>query len=71
MGFINQPPDLRIIFDSINDRLNKLETAIRFTAPNVATDPTNPRKGDIWLNTTSNQLKALDNNGIVKVITWV
>ena len=24
-----------------------------FNAPNVATDPTAPRAGDIWLNTTS------------------
>jgi hypothetical protein len=59
MGFINQPPDLRIIFDSINDRLNKLETAIRFTSPNVSTDPTNPRTGDIWYNTVTNSLRTL------------
>lgn len=59
MAFINQPPDLRAIFEELNDRLRKLETAVRFTSPNVSTDPTNPRIGDIWYNTTSNILKTL------------
>jgi len=65
------PPNLREIFQLIERRLNKLETAKRFTAPVVATDPTNPRSGDIWLNSTSNTLKAVDKNGTVKTITWV
>jgi hypothetical protein len=59
MAFINQPPDLRALFEDLNDRLRKLETAVRFTSPNVSTDPTNPRTGDIWYNTASNTLKAL------------
>jgi hypothetical protein len=54
MAFINQPPDLRALFEDLNDRLRKLETAVRFTSPNVSTDPTNPRTGDIWYNTASN-----------------
>lgn len=71
MGYINHPPDLKRVFDAIYNRLQKLETSKRFTAPAVATDPTNPRIGDIWLNTTSNTLKALDKNGTVRTITWV
>jgi hypothetical protein len=59
MAFINQPPDLRALFEDLNDRLRKLETAVRFTSPNVSTDPTNPRTGDIWYNTASNILKTL------------
>ena len=47
MGYINQPPDLRIMFDDIYKRLRLLETATRFTAPDVATEPTYPRTGDI------------------------
>ncbi len=70
MGYVNLPPNLYAIFQGLSDRVLKLEMSNRFTAPNVATDPTNPRKGDIWLNTTSNQLKVVDNNGTVRVITW-
>jgi hypothetical protein len=70
MPFINLPSNLQTIFLSLSDRVLKLEMANRFTAPNVATDPTNPRKGDIWLNTTTNQLKVVDKNGTVRVITW-
>lgn len=71
MSYANLPPDLFKIFEQVYLRLNKLETAGRFTAPNVATDPSNPRPGDIWLNTTSNTLKAVDKNGAIKTITWV
>ena len=70
MGYINLPPNLKSIFDDINARVRKLETAQRFTAPSVATDPSNPRKGDIWLNTATNTLKAVDNNGTIRTITW-
>ena len=71
MGFINLPPNVFQYFESFDQRIKKLETAQRFTAPSVATDPTNPRKGDIWLNTTSNTLKAVDNTGAIRTITWV
>jgi hypothetical protein len=71
MAYINLPPDLRVLINDLADRLRKLETAQRFTAPNVATDPTNPRKGDIWLNTTTNTLKIVDANGTIRTITLV
>lgn len=70
MGYINLPPTLKDFFSDLDSRMRKLETAQRFTAPSVTSDPTNPRKGDIWLNTTSNQLKTLDNTGTVRVINW-
>jgi hypothetical protein len=70
MGFVNLSPSLQQMWQSLSDRVLKLETATRFTAPNVTSDPTNPRRGDIWLNTTTNQLKVVDANGTVRVITW-
>ena len=70
MGFIPQNPDLYQMYKLMYDRLDRLERGTRFTAPSVATDPTNPRPGDIWLNTTSNTLKSVDKNGVVKTITW-
>ena len=70
MGFVNQNPDLYQILKLIYDRLDRLERGIRFTAPSVVTDPTNPRPGDLWINTTSNTLKSVDKNGVVKTITW-
>jgi hypothetical protein len=51
MGYINQPFDLRIFAQDIYARLNKLETATRFTAPAVdfaTNEPSNPRQGDIF-----------------------
>ncbi len=59
MAYINQPPDLRAIQAEVNTRLRLLETATRFTAPNVATDPVNARTGDIWYNTATGNLKTL------------
>lgn len=59
MAYINQPPDLRIIFSDLESRIRKLETAQRFTAPNVNFDtdqPTNPRTGDIFFDTDTNRL---------------
>ena len=70
MAYINQPPELRIMFEDLKNRLRLLETGNRFTFPNVTSDPTNPRKGDAWLNTTTNQAKIVDANGTVRVITW-
>jgi hypothetical protein len=51
--------------------LRKLETAVRFTSPNVSTDPTNPRTGDIWYNTATNTLKALLTTTVTLVTTGV
>jgi hypothetical protein len=59
VAYINQPPELRAIFQDLDLRLSKQETAQRFTAPNVASDPTNPRTGDIWYNTTLGKLRVL------------
>jgi len=56
------------MFDKLHNRLDKLEMSQRFTSPNVATDPTNGRNGDIWLNTTSNALKVKDSVGITETI---
>lgn len=58
------------MFQDIVLRVQKLETAQRFTFPNVTTDPTNPRVGDAWLNTTTNLAKIVDKNGTVRTITW-
>jgi hypothetical protein len=70
MAYINQPIDLHRMFTDIYNRLNKLETATRFTFPNVTVDPTYPRIGDAWLNITTNQAKIVDNTGTVRVINW-
>jgi hypothetical protein len=71
MAYINQPADLRIIFSDLEKRLRLLETATRFTFPAVTSDPTNPRIGDAWLNTTTNQAKIVDGLGNVRLITLV
>jgi hypothetical protein len=71
MAYINMPPDLRVMFNDLSDRLRKLETAQRFTVPIVATDPANYRKGDMWINSTSNVLKIVDSAGTIRTITWV
>lgn len=63
MSYPNLPDTLFTLINNIKDRLEKLERSGRFTAPNVATDPTAPRKGDLILNTTGNQLKYVDNTG--------
>lgn len=70
MAYMNQPIDLHRMFTDLDNRLNKLETAVRFTFPNVSTDPTYPRIGDAWLNTTTNQAKMVDANGNVRVLNW-
>jgi hypothetical protein len=70
MAYINQPLDLHRMFNDLDNRLNKLETAVRFTFPNVTSDPTYPRIGDAWLNTTTNQAKIVDSAGTVRVINW-
>lgn len=70
MAYINQPADMRSIFADLEKRLRLLETATRFTFPAVTSDPTNPRIGDAWLNTTSNQAKIVDSTGAVRIITW-
>lgn len=70
MAYINQPPDLRTLFSTLDARLRLLETATRFTFPAVTSDPTNYRIGDAWLNTTTNQAKIVDSTGTVRILTW-
>jgi len=65
MGYINLPPDVRSIIENLKGRLDKLETGKRFTMPSVSSSPTPARNGDIWLDTTANVPKYVDNNGAV------
>jgi hypothetical protein len=70
MAYINQPPDLRVMFQTIENRLEKLERAQRFTAPNVdfATDtPTNPRVGDMFFDTDADLLKYWNGSAWVEI----
>lgn len=70
MAYINQPPDLRVIMNDIYQRLNKLETAQRFTAPNVDFDtntPTNPRIGDIFYDTYADLMKYWNGSAWVEL----
>ena len=46
-------------------RTNQLNV---FVVPRVATDPSSPVDGQMWINTTSNQLK-IRMNGVTKVVT--
>ena len=57
MGYINQPPQLQAMFADLEQRLRKLETAVRFTAPSVPTEPTYPRTADIIYDNTTDQMK--------------
>jgi hypothetical protein len=70
MAYINQTPELRVLFSDLDRRLRLLELATRFTFPVVTSDPTNPRIGDAWLNSTTNQAKIVDKFGAVRVLTW-
>jgi hypothetical protein len=57
MAYINQPADLRSMFNDLDNRIKKLENAVRFTAPDVSTEPTYPRVGDIIFDNTTDQMK--------------
>jgi hypothetical protein len=70
MGYINQTPALKQMFDTIDARLRLLETAVRFTAPalNFATEtPSNPRQGDIFYDTNSDRLVYWDGSAWYKL----
>lgn len=60
MGYINQQPDLQKYFADIDTRLRLLETAVRFTAPDVSTEPTYPRTADIIYDNSVDQMKYWD-----------
>jgi hypothetical protein len=69
MAYINQPPDLRVLFSDLERRLRLLETATRFTFPAVASPPSNPRIGDAWLDLAMGTANIVDQNGIVRTFT--
>jgi hypothetical protein len=69
MPFVNLPPNVYAILKKIDNRLQKLETAKRFTSPVVTADPAVPVKGDLWLNSTSKQLKQLNSAGVAVAVT--
>jgi hypothetical protein len=71
MAYINQPPDLRAMQADIETRLRKLETAQRFTSPAVSSNPTYPRTGDLWYNTSTGKLMALLATAVELVTTGV
>ena len=79
MAYVNLPPSLQALIDGIQQRLTKVENGQRFTLPNVpvltsqptvtnlaSSDPTTPRTGDVWLNTSSNVTKYVDTVGAVQ-----
>lgn len=70
MAYINQPPDLRVLFSDLDQRLRKLETAVRFTAPNVdfsTSTPTNPRIGDIFYDDNADLLKYWNGTAWIEI----
>ena len=82
MAYANLPPNLQEMFNSLTDRLTKLENAQRFTLPNTppvvtqpsitglsTDDPTYPRTGDAWLNSTANLVRYVDKTGAVQQLT--
>ena len=70
MAYINQPFDLRMIMSDLDQRLRKLETAQRLTAPNVDFDtstPTNPRIGDMYYDTDATLLKYWNGTSFIEI----
>ncbi len=70
MAYINQPFDLRMIMSDLDQRLRKLETAQRLTAPNVDFDtstPTNPRIGDMYYDTDADLLKYWNGTSFIEI----
>jgi hypothetical protein len=78
MPYINQPPSMQSLFNDLSNRITKLENAQRFTAPDVPSEPTYPRVGDIiydnsveflkyWNGTT--WIEIADNNLSTSIIT--
>jgi hypothetical protein len=70
MAYINQPFDLHRFFKDIDQRLQKLETAQRLTAPNVdfaTSTPTNPRIGDLFYDTDADLLKYWNGSAWIEI----
>jgi hypothetical protein len=57
MPYINQPPSMQSLFNDLSNRITKLENASRFTAPDVPSEPTYPRVGDIIFDNTEDLMK--------------
>ena len=84
MPVANLPPSLNAIFNDLQNRLQRLENSVRFSAPVTpplttqptvtgltSGDPTNPRSGDLWLNASTNNLKVVDKNGLVTYLGYL
>lgn len=67
MPYINQPPSMQSIFNDLNNRITKLENAQRFTAPDVPSEPTYPRVGDIIYDNTAEYLKYWNGTAWVEI----
>jgi hypothetical protein len=70
MAYINQPADLRSMFNDLDNRIKKLENATRFTNPNVdfVTDtPSNPRVGDQYYDTDADLLKYWNGTSFIEL----
>ena len=69
MPYINLPPALSVMFDDLDKRLRRLETAYRFTVPIIAGNPTYPKEGDMWINSTNGILYVYYSGSIRNVKT--
>lgn len=70
MPFINLPANLQAMFQSMTDRILKLEMAQRFTNPNVdltANPPANPRRGDQFYDISADGLKYWNGTSYVEI----
>lgn len=67
MPYINQPPSMQSIFNDLNNRITKLENAQRFTAPDVPSEPTYPRVGDIIYDNTAEYLKYWNGTAWIEI----
>ena len=68
MGYLNLDPTIKTVFDDLRRQIDLALKSFRFTAPVVSRDITSPRAGDIWLNSSTNILKYLDNFGLTQVV---
>ena len=70
MAVVNRKDHLADRFREIERRLRVLELGGRFQFPEYAADPTTPVESDVWINTTSGQVKAVV-GGSIAVLTTV
>jgi hypothetical protein len=67
MPYINQPPSMQSLFNDLSNRITKLENAQRFTAPDVPSEPTYPRVGDIIYDNTAEYLKYWNGTAWIEI----